>query len=53
MVSRRPYRIVSVNEIDREQLLELAKEHGNPGTVFGLDIAKNEIVACLPALGTG
>ena len=47
MVSRRAYRRVSVNEIDREQLLELAKEHGNPGTVLGLDIARNEIVACL------
>ena len=47
MVSRRAYRRVSVNEIDREQLLELAKEHGNPGTVPGLDIARNEIVACL------
>ena len=47
MVSRRAYRRVSVNEIDREQLLELAKKHGNSGTVPGLDIARHEIVACL------
>ena len=47
MVSRRAYRRVSVNEIDRQELLELTKERGNPGTVLGLDIARNEIVACL------
>ena len=46
MVSRRAYRRVSVNEIDRQQLLELTKEHGNAGAVLGLDIAGDEIVAC-------
>jgi len=47
MVIRRAYRRVSVNEIDRQQLLELTKEPGNPDTVPGLDIARHEIVACL------
>lgn len=47
MVVKRAYKRVSVNDIDRERLLEAAIEFGGSGTVLGLDIAKQEIVACL------
>ncbi|MEO8271087.1 MAG: transposase [Aureliella sp.] len=47
MVSKRAYKRVSVNDINRERLLDSAVDLGGTGTVLGLDIAKQEIVACL------
>jgi transposase len=47
MVSKRAYKRVNVNDIDRERLIDRAVEFGDTGTVLGLDIAKQEIVACL------
>lgn len=47
MVSKRAYKRVSVNDINRERLIDSAVEFGDVGTVLGLDIAKHEIVACL------
>jgi len=47
MVSKRAYRRIGVNEIDRNQLVEAALAYGSTGTVMGLDIAKKEIVACV------
>ncbi len=47
MVSKRAYKRVGVNDIDRERLIDAAIEFGDVGTVLGLDIAKQEIVACL------
>ena len=47
MVVKRAYKRVNVNDIDRERLLQAAIEFGGAGTVLGLDIAKQEIVACL------
>jgi transposase len=52
MVNKRAYKRVSVNDIDRNQLLEAALTGGKTGTVLGLDIAKNEIVGCV-RWGTG
>lgn len=45
MVSRRAYKRVSVNALDVDTLLVLASEKRRG--VLGLDIAKDEIVACL------
>lgn len=47
MVNNRAYKRVSVNDVDRERLIDSAVEFGGLGTVLGLDIAKQEIVACL------
>jgi transposase len=47
MVVKRAYKRVSVNDINREVLINSAVEFGDVGTVLGLDIAKQEIVACL------
>lgn len=47
MVVKRAYKRVSVNDIDRDRLLDSAIEFGGVGTVLGLDIAKQEIVCCL------
>ena len=47
MVNKRAYKRVSVNDINREVLINSAVEFGDAGTVLGLDIAKQEIVACL------
>jgi transposase len=47
MVNKRAYKRINVNDIDRDQLIEAIVESGGTGTVIGLDIAKNEIVACL------
>lgn len=47
MVGRRAYRRIGVNDIDRIQLVEAAIANGKTGSVLGLDIAKNEIVACV------
>jgi transposase len=47
MVGKRAYRRICVNDIDRNQLVEAALAYGSTGTVMGLDIAKNEIVACV------
>ena len=52
MVNKRAYKRISVNVIDRNQLLEAALAGGNTGTVLGLDISKNEIVGCV-RWGTG
>lgn len=45
MVSRRAYKRVSVNALDVDSLLALVSEKRS--AVLGLDIAKDEIVACL------
>ena len=45
MVSRRAYKRVSVNALDQEVLAQIAARE--MVAVLGLDIAKNEIVACL------
>ena len=47
MVGKRAYRRIDVKEIDRNQLVEAALAYGSTGTVLGLDIAKNEIFACV------
>jgi transposase len=47
MVIKRAYKRVNVNDINREVLINSAVECGDLGTVLGLDIAKQEIVACL------
>ena len=45
MVSRRAYKRVKVNSLDRERLSSTAKLEKS--AVLGLDIAKHEIVACI------
>jgi hypothetical protein len=45
MVSRRAYKRVKVNSLDRVSLASVAKTEKS--AVLGLDIAKSEIVACM------
>lgn len=45
--TKRPYRRISVNDVDRAKLLLQAKAKGHSRIAVGLDIGKSEIVAAL------
>lgn len=47
MVSKRAYKRVPVKKVDFEAVFDRALQLGEAKTVVGLDIAKNEIVACM------